>query len=208
MDIPAITSGEYSGFEQAFSALNVGLFGGELPDLLITLQRKHGAKGYYSPGRFERRDGASSVPELALNPAAFAGRTDLEILSTLAHEMCHHWQHCFGNPSRTGYHNREWADKMQSIGLMPSSTGNPGGKAVGQKVTHYIISGGAFETVAAGLLGNGFAFNFQSVDGSGSGSKPKRNKVKYSCSCGQNVWGKPGLAITCGECGATFSADD
>jgi hypothetical protein len=33
-------------------------------------------------------------------------------LSTLFHEKAHLWQHHFGNPSRTGYHNKEWAACM------------------------------------------------------------------------------------------------
>ena len=65
--------------------------------------------------------------EIALNPDTFEDRTDMEILNTLAHEMCHLWQHYFGKPSRGGYHNREWATMMEKIGLMPSSTSEPGG---------------------------------------------------------------------------------
>jgi hypothetical protein len=30
------------------------------------------------------------------------------------------------------------------------------------------------------------------------------SKTKYSCPCGNNVWGKPGLNIMCGECGEAF----
>ena len=37
--------------------------------------------------------------------------------------MTHHWQQCFGSPSRNGYHNMQWARKMVEVGLMPSATG-------------------------------------------------------------------------------------
>ena len=57
--------------------------------------------------------------EIALNPAHFASRPTAGTLSTLAHEMAHLWQHHFGTPSRTGYHNKEWAAKMREIGLIP-----------------------------------------------------------------------------------------
>jgi hypothetical protein len=30
------------------------------------------------------------------------------------------------------------------------------------------------------------------------------SKSKYSCPCGNNVWGKPGLKIVCGECGGDY----
>lgn len=36
---------------------------------------------------------------------------------------------------------------MIQVGLMPSDTGEAGGKRTGQSVTHYIIPGGKFEQV-------------------------------------------------------------
>src|SRR5262249_32630102 len=40
------------------------------------------------------------------------------ILSTLAHEMVHVWRFAFERP-RPGAHNRDWGEKMRSIGLDP-----------------------------------------------------------------------------------------
>jgi predicted SprT family Zn-dependent metalloprotease len=71
------------------------------------------------------------VDELALNPDNFEDRTDEQIMSTLLHEMCHCWQYYFGEPSRGGYHNREWASKMKEVGLHPSDNEKPGGKETG-----------------------------------------------------------------------------
>jgi hypothetical protein len=68
------------------------------------------------------------------------------------HEMVHHWQAHRGDPRRGRYHNHEWADRMEARGLMPSHTGEPGGRRVGQRVTHYIIAGGRFEQVCDDLL--------------------------------------------------------
>jgi predicted SprT family Zn-dependent metalloprotease len=65
------------------------------------------------------------VHELALNPDNFTGRSDELILSTLVHEMCQVWQETHGEPSRRGYHNRQWAGKMREVGLQPTSTGEP-----------------------------------------------------------------------------------
>lgn len=215
---PELTGKEYTGIEQAYAVFNERLFSGELPDLLITYQRKAGSCGYYSPGRFESRSGFGRVPELALNPAVFRNQSDMEILQTLGHEMAHHWQFTHGTPSRTGYHNKEWAEKMEGIGLMPSDTGAPGGRKVGQKMGDYIIPGGLFEAVSREVLASGFRFNFQSVEGpapaptpaegedEGQPTRPKgKSKVKYSCPCGQNAWGKPGLDIRCGKCGEAFT---
>jgi hypothetical protein len=60
---------------------------------------------------------------IQIDEAVFGG-----VLSTLVHEQAHLWQHHFGKPGRGRYHNREWAAKMVEIGLIPSATGEPGGK--------------------------------------------------------------------------------
>jgi hypothetical protein len=57
--------------------------------------------------------------------------------------MVHQEQKHFGKPSRNGYHNKQWSRWMERIGLVPSATGAPGGKRTGQRMTHYIIRGGA-----------------------------------------------------------------
>ncbi|MCF8884135.1 SprT-like domain-containing protein, partial [Erythrobacter sp. SN021] len=80
--------------------------------------------------------------EIALNPAHFANRKPREVLSTIAHEMVHLWQHHYGSPPRKGYHDKQWAAKMHEIGLIPTDTGEIGGKETGQKVTHLIEENG------------------------------------------------------------------
>lgn len=87
-----------------------------------------------------------------MNPAYFGVRPIPATLSTLAHEMVHQWQYHRGKPGRRGYHNKEWAQRMESIGLMPSNTGQPGGRKVGEQMTHYIIDGGPFARACAQLL--------------------------------------------------------
>lgn len=70
----------------------------------------------------------------------------------MVHEMVHLWQFQYGNPSQKAYHNKEWADKMESIGLMPSNTGRVGGKRTGQKMDDYPIKGGLFLKVAEKIM--------------------------------------------------------
>ncbi|MBM5564638.1 SprT-like domain-containing protein, partial [Klebsiella quasipneumoniae] len=89
---------------------------------------------------FVSRDGGTT-DEIAMNPAYFAVCPPEEIMQTLVHEMAHLWQHHFGKPGRRGYHNKEWAERMEEIGLMPSSTGKPGGAKTGDKMADYIIEG-------------------------------------------------------------------
>lgn len=134
----------YTFVQDAYDFFNDRLFAGQLPPCLLTLQRDNNAMGYFSNNRWQRGKDKGTVHEIALNPAFFITHRPLELMQTLVHEMVHLWQHEFGKPSHRSYHNREWADKMESIGLMPSSTGEPGGKRTGQHMSDYPIPNGAF----------------------------------------------------------------
>jgi hypothetical protein len=70
--------------------------------------------------------------------------------------MCHLWQYRLGKPARKSYHDRQWADRMESIGLMPSSTGKPGGARTGQHMADYPLEGGKFLEVASKLIDGPF----------------------------------------------------
>lgn len=90
--------------------------------------------------------------ELAINPDYFTGHSTLEIFQTLVHEQCHIWQYHHGKPSRRGYHNQEWAELMESIGLIPSSTGRPGGRRTGEKMADYVQRPGRFLDASIELI--------------------------------------------------------
>lgn len=149
----------YPEFQQAYRFFNQRLFDGQLPYVLITLQRKHSSEAYWSPSRFAAVSG-KLTGELAMNPRYLAVRSPLEVLSVLVHEQVHVWQTYFGKASRRGYHNRQWADKMKEVGLYPSSTDNIGGEETGEHMGHYIIDGGPFEIAAKELIDSGFVFTW------------------------------------------------
>lgn len=200
----SITTTEYTGLEEAYNFLNKNLFNNTLPSCLITYQEKTRCYGYFFSNRFSNRlDTNTTTDEIALNPNHFKGRSDREILSILVHEMAHMHQFHFGNPSRGGYHSKEWADTMETIGLMPSDTAKPGGKRTGQRVGHYIIQGGLFEISVKLLVGNGFRLRWEgNVKNDSNVSKIKnKNKTKFTCSkCQQNAWAKPKASLICGIC--------
>jgi hypothetical protein len=133
----------YQALEQAFEYFNRTLFSSCLPLCLFTLRSSRYTYGYMHKRRFVSIDGVE-VDELALNPGYFAIRSAEEVLSTLVHEMAHHWQNHFGAQVTTSPHNREWAEKMRLLGLMPSHTGVPGGRQTGQRMSHYILPDGTF----------------------------------------------------------------
>lgn len=145
----------YDELVAAFQFFNERLFGNQLAPSLITLQRSKRTFGYFSPARFvnSRRERAG---EIALNPSYFYVQSVEEVLSTLVHEQVHSWQQQYGKPGRRGYHNEEWAWKMREIGLEPSSTGRPGGRPVGEAMSHYIVEQGKFIVACRELLKSKF----------------------------------------------------
>jgi SprT-like family len=204
----AITPVEYGGLQEAYDHFNRELFDGELPDVFIAYQRHAHSYGHFAPDRYSGRDIKFGRHELALNPDGFIGRSDKQICSTLGHEQCHVWQQTYGKPSARGYHNKEWAAKMKSIGLQPSSTGMVGGKETGQRVSHYVVEGGKFEQAYNKLAATNWKLNLQSAHRPG-GTKGPSSKTKFTCaSCGQNAWGKPDLAVICLPCGIQMKAAD
>ena len=134
----------YTDFQKYYDLFNKKLFGGKLPDCLITYQRGKNFMAYYSPKRFSK--GEQKTDEIAMNPTAFSSHDKTQILQTLVHEMCHLQQEHFGKPSRGGYHNKEWGSMMKNVGLQPFGVGkNNYGKETGQQMSDKIIEGGAFD---------------------------------------------------------------
>jgi predicted SprT family Zn-dependent metalloprotease len=145
----------YKTLEDAYQHFNSHLFNGELPPCLITLRSVNRIYGYHHSERFINMEGRL-IDELGLHPGHFTLRSVEAVLSTLVHEMVHHWQHHFGTPTRSNPHNQEWVAKMRSLGLNPSSTGLPGGKTTGKRVSHYIEPNGSYELTCQSLLQTGF----------------------------------------------------
>jgi hypothetical protein len=194
----SITTSEYRSFQKAYDFFNGELFEKTLPEVLITLQRKSKAAGFFVAERFKGRLKETVAHELAMNPDTFRNETDRQILQTLVHEMCHVWQHCFGHPTRARYHNREWAEKMKMVGLQPSSTGKPGGRETGQRISDYIIEGGPYAQGYDCLARTGFKLTWNSRP---DPIKRRESKHKFCCpKCNQNAWAKPDASLVCGLC--------
>ncbi len=153
------TKQTYDELQTAYMHFNDSLFTGALPSCLITLQRSKRTFGFFSPDRFVSRE-AEKCDEIAMNPAYFATRSVNEILATLVHEMVHLWQHHNGKPGRGRYHNKQWADKMQHVGLTPTDTGRDGGKMTGDAMQHVIVENGPFDTACNALLTRDFMISW------------------------------------------------
>lgn len=141
----------YLLFDTIFEYYNAALFDGKLPKVMFVVTRKERTFGHYIPRKWINVN-SIKTDEIAINPLMFGKYPIKEILQTTVHEMCHLWQEHYGEPSRTGYHNKEWGNKMESIGLMPSNTGLVGGKKTGQNMMDYIIENGPFDIKTNELL--------------------------------------------------------
>lgn len=141
----------YQALQTAYDHFNHELFDDRLPALIFTVQRQKDVLGYFAPERWVSPDG-ERCHEIAINPAHMGQSRVIDVLQTLAHEMVHCWQYCFGTPGRRCYHNKEWAHKMIAIGLQPSSTGEPGGDVTGQHMSDYPLEGGRFIRACESLV--------------------------------------------------------
>lgn len=196
-----ITLDQYKNLDDAYKYFNKHLFEDKLPECLITLNRKARARGYYWHEKFQSRESNERISEIGLNPDTFDDRSDIDILSTLGHEMAHVQQFVLGDPPRKGYHNWEFANLMEEIGLMTSSNGEPNGKRVGQSMSHYIIEGGKFEKVAKAFLLSGNKFYWNSIVESKEAKERKKTREKFTCpTCMMSAMAKKTAKLICGEC--------
>jgi hypothetical protein len=99
---------------------------------------------------------------------------------------------------------------MHAIGLIPTATGEPGGKETGQKVTHIIAEGGRFDKACTAYLARHPAILYHDRAGDGQARKVKAaSKTKYTCpDCQQNAWAKPDAHLVCGDCDEPMQAEE
>jgi hypothetical protein len=94
---------------------------------------------------------------------------------------------------------------MEAAGLIPSDSGEPGGKKISERVSHYIAPDGRFDLACRALLDEGFTVPWLARTDTGEDAQRKQkrraSKTKYACpSCDLTVWGKLDLKVICGVC--------
>jgi predicted SprT family Zn-dependent metalloprotease len=184
--------------QYVFDLFNDNLFAGALPQVIMNFSRSSKRTvAFFAPERW-KKPGGEYVHEISLCPR-FLDRGLDEIFSSLVHEQCHLWQHRFGKPSRGGYHNRQWAEKMIEIGLQPKCSS---GGDTGQSCSHEIIPHGKFLKVFE-------AIDQETVDMIKALEPPilkaKQTRVKYLCEkCTTIIYGKPSLNLVCGDCNVQY----
>ena len=225
-----ITTRQFKTLDDLYSFYNIKLFGASLPECIVNLSRHPNSYGFFVDNLWATMDEDMNPTdhkhEISLNPD-YLLRSSIEWHSTLIHEMVHLWQYEFGKPSHRAYHNKQWAAKMESLGLIPSDTGQPGGARTGQKVTQYINPDGAFAEVFHShdteeleqlrlrylpiISLAPYVNKKEDPDGdegaeTGGGKKSRSGvRFKYTCPCGNNVWGRSGLLIQCLICNLNYT---
>lgn len=192
---------QFGAYHNAWTFFNDQLFDGVLSKCLLNFSWHAKANGFFSPQRWSK--GEARTHEISLNPDLLE-RPVIESMGTLVHEMVHQWQQEYGTPPRRCYHDREWSTKMEAVGLIPSDTGEPGGRKTGQRITHYIDPAGRFQK-AFDLIPVEYLIPWKSGRSAPSKSPSKNSKTKYvCCKCGSALWGKDSLQVLCLECEEPF----
>jgi hypothetical protein len=87
---------------------------------------------------------------------------------------------------------------MDEIGLTPTSTGEPGGKRTGRKVTHMIVDGGPFDLAQAEL---NLPLDFFAIGPVAKARKKDLSKLVSCCPlCNAKAWSKQGALLICYGC--------
>ena len=126
----------------------------------------------------------------------------LKVLAAIDDAMISQSQYMNGKTGRDNYRNRERAEMAKEIGLYPSSTGEEGGKEIGDCISYYIIEGSPLQQAAQELLAGGFKMAWEEVKPKSKDTQSKSGKrVKYICphsECGTNALSKHDAYIKCG----------
>lgn len=195
----------YDNLQIAYDFFNEQLFNGELPQCLVTLNRKNGAYGYFKRNAFTN-SACENIHEIALNPSEF-NRPIKEILSTLVHEQCHLLCYHKGYVMKRGGHGKQWCQMMKDIGLQPiDATTGLDIESGGAKVSHRIIEGDLFDMVCDKLLEK-IKFDLTNVPEVKEKPARKSNKVTYicpECECEISAKKDQEINIICGNCSVQF----
>ena len=125
-----VTKEQYGALQGAFEYYNKALFENKLPNVMLTFSRHKSFVGFFVPRQWYASSNESSKHhEISINPDYLGERTLKKSMSTLVHEMCHLLQEETGTAPRRCYHNKNFAEVMEGVGLITSSTGEKGASA-------------------------------------------------------------------------------
>lgn len=195
----------YGRLSYAQSFFNDRLFGGKLPECLVTLRTKGRSASHLASERYRRNHDGRTAPEISLNSTHFAVLGDREICAAIVRRqvdlVC---EECDGPTQKAksaskGYRGKRWAALMKHIGLEPIAAS---GKATGYSVRHTIASGGPFDRACTELLESGFRIDWFGTTPVNLDQAPKPTRARFECSgaCGLIAYAKHSASLICGTC--------
>lgn len=199
---------QFIGYQLTCDYFNRELFQTHLTQCHLNFSCRAASGVYFRP-LYWRKGNDKPIHEIGLNPTVLAKPLP-EIVVLLVRGMGYQWQYDFGTPSPSkGYCNRELVEKLKSIGLLLTDTGEIGGRETGKWLRHVIIPGGPLEQ-AVDHLPEHCKLSWTS-DAVRIIKPPSTDKIKYTCpECLAQVWGKTELAFGCmceKQTGAKWEAD-
>jgi len=202
------TLSQSKAYQKAFDYFNKVLFDDELSVPMLGLTRSSKViGGLFSKDRWCSEEGVT-VHEISININSTAELDVKEVMGILVHEMVHQWQYEHGKPTRNGYHNRQWVEKAESLGLVVQGKGQVVSTSVAvdgvtEKAIMDMPDDALFPWVTTDLdlPGGGGGGSEGKGAGKGTGAGKSGKRAKYTCSqCGLNAWAKAGSKLICGDC--------
>lgn len=189
------------GIEQSIHLRNIyeyfnrHLFNKELEEnLVIGLGYKLKTEGSFIHDKWDKDN--KNYHEILIDENLLNEETEYW-LAVLVHQMVHLWQYTYGiNKPPRHYHNEEFVNKMQSIGLIIHS---------GYSSEQSINLDGQFMQIAKELIVNGDDLKLlkpRNVSAQlGNTSSKSGKKFRFICpDCGEGVDGKFSSNVKCGVC--------
>lgn len=189
--------------EDAFDVLNAEYFESALSKTLITIQNTPHAYGHYAPYEAWKETDGTGHREINLG-AGTLDRPITETISTLVHEMTHHYCDSNGikDTSRSGhYHNKRFKVEAEKRGLIIAHADGIG----------WSLTTPSEELVAFCETQGWTGIDIKRLGGCATDApkgKVQSSTRKYVCPlCGQSVRATKTVSIICGNCMVAMKCD-
>lgn len=206
----------YQPLQDMFLFVNEHLFGGEIPNPVVTIHN-HGRSIAYAHRDQIKNESTGEVEIwsiLNFSPM-YISKDEKNVFQTMVHEACH--LHGFvtelHSVNSRGYHCKKFAKQMLDLGLEVFNVNDPS-KNTGTSCSDRLIEGGLTDQmwgkyVSSGLSGRikwcsnyGHIDPGSSVAGDNNGEageteekeQKRKSKIKYVCEgeeCQEKIWAKP-----------------